>query len=310
MRLLPAESAVIVSLPAIIKASEDSKGRRMVECEASNDHMDAEGDIIEQKALLESAKNFISNGHCDLNHYSELHSRLNLPGLPSDYILGYPREVKDLGKGRTGVVSEIRRSADGKFDPNRNRFDAFWLSLKSDPPVQWRASIYGFPDPDGVTDCREKSCTSGAERFHIYKMAWKSLAFTMNPVNDAIEGCVKIVSAKAFVEGLLKSYPFSTPSQSAWDGNGPSTALPGMEARSVQDFSGIPVAFFMSAPMNLIEAVGQYHTHMHKCEHCGGADTLLGFKAHFQYCCGMDENSADLYSHALKYHLLLENRRR
>lgn len=283
----------------------------MVECEASNDRMDAEGDIIEQKALLESAKGFLDNGHCDLNHYSELHSRLNLPGLPSDYILGYPREVKDLGQGRTGVVSEIRRSSDGKVDPHKNRFDSFWLSLKSIPPVPWRASIFGYPDPSGVDDCRNKACTSGAERFHISRMSWKSLAFTMNPVNDAIEGCVKIVSAKAYVEGLLKSYPFSSPSLSAWDGNGPSAPLPSMGNSSVGSDLSNPISYPMAIPKNLSDAVGQYHTHMrHACEHSGRADTLLGFKAHFQNCCGMDESSSDVMAHALKYHLLLENRRR
>ena len=117
------DEAVIVSLPILLKAHEDLSGRRLVECEASNDRMDAEGDIIAQKALLESADTFLKEGWCDLNHYAELHGRLGLPGLPTDYILGYPREVKDLGAGRTGVVSEIRRSKDGSFNPVKNRYD-------------------------------------------------------------------------------------------------------------------------------------------------------------------------------------------
>ena len=161
---------------------------------------------------------------------------------------------------------------------------------------------------------------SGAERLQITKMYWKSMAFTMNPVNEAIEGAVKIVSAKAFVEGLLKNLPQTTApsSVSVWDGRGPSTPLPGM-AQSLEVSNPLvhppgelsPSIPAMAAPKSLDEAIGQYHTHIRSfCEHSAKTDTLVGFREHFINCCGMPKDQADLWAHALKYSVFLASRRR
>jgi hypothetical protein len=95
-------------LPVLIKARTDGD-RRLVEVEASNEEKDSEKDIIKQFALLDSAASFVATGHLDIDHYSEIGERLGMAN-PTDYIVGVPTEMKDLGKGRTGVLGELHKA--------------------------------------------------------------------------------------------------------------------------------------------------------------------------------------------------------
>ena len=312
--------ALIICLPAIVKSHADASGRRMIECEASNQEVDLEGDVLDQAALLGSAKNFLSHGHIDLDHLSEIGHRLGIAN-PESYILGKPTEVNDLGDGRTGVVGELKRSADGTFNPILNRYDAVWSALNDPPGIPYRASIYGFPVSDAVEDCRGKACSSGATRFHIHAMEWKSLALTQRPVNSSIKGCVKIVTAKAFLADLSQRYqksPSGAPTPLMLQGR---TGVGDSEAGS-PDFSPPFTESPSTAPSfpspdplwpkveSLPDAVGQYHTHMRRdCPHTGKINSALGFKSHFQNCCGMDDTSSTVYAHALMHYLLQDRRR-
>lgn len=291
--------AVIIQLPVIIKARTDSDGRRLVEVEASNEIPDSEGDVIEQKALLDSADEFVKSGHCDIDHLSEIGHRLNIPN-PESFIIGRPTEVKNLGAGRTGVVAEIMRSRDG-HNPQRNRFDAFWDTLQLDPPVKWASSIYGFPAPEGVIDCRSNSCSSGASRYHIKSMNWRSLAFTRNPVNDNIKGMAKIVSAKAYVDFIAKSFSPVHPS-TMMTGTAPTD--PAHDSMAPQGQAAFP----MHPPRTLDEAMGHHARHMRACAHTGGINSTAGFKQHFALCCGMADHDADVWAHALMHAVLLSRR--
>jgi len=283
--------AVVISIPTIIKAVADDTGRRLISVEASNEEIDAEGDIILQAALMGSAGSFVKTGHIDIDHISELGDRLGVPN-PMSYIIGRPLEVKDLGGGRTGVIIEIYRSHDGSVDAKKNRYDAFWESLHTDPPTLWRSSIYGFPLDGQTEDHRSKG---GRTRFIVKGIDWRSLAMTRNPVNTAIEGFAKIVTAKAAVEALIKGGLYGTANCGG----------PGITpmAESIQ-----PV--MLSVPRNMDELIGQHRRHMVKgCSHTAGADTRVGFQKHFLSCCGAHPEIADVLSHALMYHLLLEKER-
>lgn len=198
------DKAIVARLPVIIKAvPPDSSGRRIVEVEASCEAVDYDGDVILQEALLSSAQSFVATGHLDIDHLSEFGARLGLPD-PTSYIVGRPLEVKSAAGNRTYVRGEIRRSLDGSFDPVRNRYDEFWHSLQSDPPVQWYSSVYGFPiDMD---DCSSGACGhTDAARYLIKKMDWRSLAFTRTPKNQALKDATRIVTAKSFISEIAKS---------------------------------------------------------------------------------------------------------
>lgn len=198
--------AVVWDMPCIVKAHVDN-GRRMVEVEASNENVDQQGDVILQEALLESAPEFIRKGALDLDHMSEFGERLGIPN-PSGFIIGRPVEVKDMGNKTTSVVGEIAKSRDGVSRPQQYKYDEFWESLQQDPPVFWRASVYGFPRPEALVKCEEiGECPMGATRYLIKGMYWKSLAFTRRPQNDTLASPARIVTAKAYIGELAKVYP-------------------------------------------------------------------------------------------------------
>lgn len=298
--------AICIGLSAIIKAVHSSDGRRLCEVECSNESVDLEGDVILQRALLGSAASFVKHGHIDIDHLSEIGARLGIPN-PESFIIGRPIEVKDLGKGRTGVVSEIMQTADGKVDVAKNRFDGFWQSLQSKPPVMWRASVYGFPHEDAVTDCRTEKCEVPASRYLVKGMDWRSLAMTRKPINDAIKGYARIVTAKAMIEELRKDSitPFF-----GSDTTGSERGSPLSQMTTVsQEFPQAPFYPHIT-PKSINEMWGQYDLHMSKdCQHVMGYNgtpfhTTKGFEDHFKMCCGAEPEQAEVLSHALMYLLL------
>ncbi|MHB1939032.1 MAG: hypothetical protein ACYCOR_21035 [Acidobacteriaceae bacterium] len=301
-------------LPVVVKASTDA-GKRMVELQVSSEDVDLEGDVILQSALLNSAESFVKNGHLDIDHYSELGHRLNPPiPNPASYIVGNPVEVKDLGHGRTGVVGQISASKDGSFDPEHNQYDMLWKSLTSDPPVKWRASIYGFPLADSVEDCSETRCSHGATRFLVKGLDWRSLAFTRNPVNNSITGFARVITAKSFIAELYKSGQVS--------GQAPSTGKAGQFPQdqlfaSIGDVGAVisgadPKSPQMNCPENLDEMWGEYTRHM--LRDCGSRNPLIGnsipfFRDHYMTCRGLPFDKADILAHALMYLVQKERKR-
>lgn len=300
---------VCIPLNVIIKARTSTDGRRLVEVEASSEAKDSEGDVILQQALLASADSFISTGNLDLEHISEIGHRYNIPN-PESYIIGRPVEVKDIGDGRTSVVGEISRSIDGVVDVVKNRYDSFWESLQRDPPVVWRASIYGFPIEGMTVDCRSGYCEKGATRFLIKGIDWRSMAFTKNPINDSLRNCAKIVSKanfeKAFAEygrdmgfgsGMSASHSPALAAPMGLSGDAPPTAM--------------APAFPMNWPSSMEEAWGHHDLHMARglCPHVGEMKSSVGFAQHFAGCCGMDQAMARVWGSALMHELLLHTRR-
>ena len=274
----------------------------------------------------------------DIDHFGEIGHRLGIAN-PESYIIGRPLEVKDIGGKRTSVVGEIRRAANGVHNPALNKYDMIWDALSSKPPIEYRASVYGFPKAGSVIDCRNNSCDSPATRFHIKAMDWKSLALTRSPVNTKIKGSARIVKASAFLFELAKSlnmhmpdFESSPPSPNSNNPNGspfdagtnpessthvppaisPSGA-PGSSITASQEGPSTPLAapLMLSQPRNMSDALGQHLTHISRdCEHSGGLNTTLGFKSHFIKCCGMPPDSADVWAHALMHAVLLHGRRK
>ncbi len=192
------EQSIIIDFPVMIK-SNTSSGKRIVTLEASNELVDGEGDVILQKALMDSADTFIKTGHMDIDHLSEIGLSMGIEN-PSKYIVGIPLEVFDMGEHRTGVKAEIFQNPDGSSDPDKYQYDMLWHSLQLNPPVRWRASIYGFPKSGMVKDCSKVTCNSDATRFLVEGLDWRSLAFTKNPMNDHIKHAAKIVTAKSYAD--------------------------------------------------------------------------------------------------------------
>lgn len=295
MQELESSKGVIVLLPTIVKATPSSSdGRRLVEVGVSAEIIDSEGDLILQKALLDSAPSFISNGHIDVDHLSELGGAMGIPN-PLDWIIGRPLEVWDGGDGQTMMKGEIQQARPGQ----RSKADAFWDSLIAQPPVLWRASVYGFLDPETTVDCRnlEGECPRGATRFVVNKFDWRSLAFTRNPVNQGIKSYAKVVAAKSWVamakaQGLgslpdLAALPRASLCTCTCEG-----CTRRAKAIGFDDKPSVPSMALLDR-----EAGGG-------CPTCGGLrdhPTLPTWRGHLEKCLGWTPEQADLGAHAAMY---------
>ena len=269
------DRAIVARLPALVKARPaDGSGRRIVSVEASTEEVDADGDVVFQKALLDSAAGFVANGHLDLDHKSEFGERMGIAD-PASYIVGRPLSVQAAQEGHTFVEGEISKSLDGTFDPVHNHFDEFWGSLQRDPPVQWYSSIYGFPTD--LDDCAKGGRSpTGATRFVIKAIDWRSLAFTRTPKNTALRGAARIVTAKAFLAELIAAKAEAMP----------------------------PSMLPLNVPQTMDDAYAAS-----TCKACGVHEmpSLLGYRRHFAKCCGAAPGAADLLAHAVMYRRAVES---
>lgn len=274
---------LLFHLPCLVKARMDGD-RRVVAVEASNETVDQEGDVITQKALLDGAPAFLKSGALDIDHISEIGARYGIQN-PDSWIVGVPLEVRDLGGRRTEVVGELHKAKPGVV----SKADELWEGLTRDPPVQWRASIYGWPIRNGgLLDARiEKSAEyPNATRYIVKGLDWRSLAFTRTPVNDAITGSAHVVTMKSFVDVLMKRGVISK----SWD----DVAMPVSPAMSND----------VLLPRNRVELLAHHALHIAegKCLSPTRAEfgnSVAGFREHFMYCCGMSYGEADILALAL-----------
>ncbi len=328
---LPLLKAIAIDFDVVIKASNQNN-KRIIELEASNEHRDLEGDVIVQQALMYSKDSFLRSGHLDLEHYSEIGDRLDPPiPNPASYIIGKPLQVLDLGDGRTGVVGEIAQSRDGSFQPERFQYDAIWDALNRNPPVPYRASIYGYPVPEAVTDCSQETCSHGATRYLVKKLDWRSLALCRNPMNDKIRGYVRVVSQKSFTDAISRSTPFwpdgsdifgadsaepmlasmvgglpGSVGGSAIQANDSLTQNDGTVHESAQQPQG-------NCPASIDEMWGEYQRHI--LRDCPAYDMSIGntlgfLRDHYMQCRGLPFDKADILAHALMYTVKREQARK
>ena len=280
----------------------------MLAVEASNESVDAEGDVVLQKALMGSAKSFVANGHLDIDHFSEIGHRFGITN-PEWYIVGWPRDVYDGGAGKTFVKGEIRQSSDGSFDPKRP-YDMLWEGLTSKPPVPWYASIYGYPYQEATEDFSKSGAgEKGATRYLIKGINWTSLAFTRRPVNQSLTGNARIVSAKSLIKmikeeencwtgGLTYEFPGHPRGGEHNDVPAAVKGPDGFNTPALAESYGIPGELMLSHVMD-----------GHNCAKCGGmlkvAATLQGWRNHFEKCMNMSKNMSEVHAHAAMYKALI-----
>lgn len=272
--------ACCIDLPMIVKARADI-GERVIEVEASNEAVDSEGDVVLQAALLGASKSFVSKGHIDIDHISEIGGRYGVRDVQS-WVIGKPLEVKDLGGGRTAVVAQLN---------DVSKANDVWGEI-SGGSNEWRASIYGFPTFDGLVDASITKCDDApdAKRYVIKSIDWRSLALTKRPVNDAIAGSARIYTAKAFAKAFLDPALMSEIAR-AEIAKGEALTRP---------------CAFLWPPRNRIELLGQFTHHIAngKCEFAGPGNpdlgnSVAGFRDHFAICCCQDSDQADFQALAL-----------
>ena len=320
---LPLMKAIAIDFDVVIKAHVQND-KRIIEFECSNSERDLEGDVILQSALMKSKDSFLKSGHLDLEHYSEIGARLDPPiPNPASYIIGRPLAVNDLGGGRTGIIGEIAKSADGSFRPDTFMYDAIWDAINRTPPVEYRASIYGYPIPEEVIDCSQNTCSHGATRYLVKGIDWRSTALCRNPMNDKIKGYVRVVSQKAFVTALSKANSFWPDSSDIFGADSAEPLLASMvgglpgsvggSAIQANDTQPPTPTAPMNCPASIDEMWGEYQRHI--LRDCPAYDMSIGntlgfFRDHYMQCRGLPFDKADILAHALSYLIKRERARK
>ena len=81
-----------------------------------------------------------------------------------------------------------------------------WAEISSGS-IEWRASIYGFPTPNGLIDASISKCDEApdAQRYVVKAIDWRSLALTKRPVNGHHHWLGAHLYRKGFRQGALQS---------------------------------------------------------------------------------------------------------
>lgn len=195
-----------LSITAMLKATPSvESGRRIIYCEASNEGVDQQNEVVAAKALSDSAEYFKRYGNLDLEHYTMLgkpNPVKGWPGIPDCnlYEIGLPLEVRQNGK-LTFVKGEVY-SGDG---PAAARANEFWDSVtKLNPPQRWYPSVGGIIDKAAtkiVIDPETK-----LRKAIVQKVRWSNIGFSKTPVNQHVPTCATMpmgAFAKCFGSGGL-----------------------------------------------------------------------------------------------------------
>jgi hypothetical protein len=155
----------------------DENGNFIFEVEASNENLDLQGQIVLQRALLESKGHFLSNGVISYDHLHKRHGPDGQVISDPSMVIGEPMEVKTDGN-RTIVVGKLYKSSEIARDI---------IQKLHDGSTRVKASVGGI-FPKIVKDAR------GIEK--IIHVLWNDLALTVSPVNSTVSPAF----AKSYLE--------------------------------------------------------------------------------------------------------------
>lgn len=182
-----------VYLSLQIRKSKDKKtdenGNPYFEVEASNENIDLQNQIVLQRALLNSKKNFIKNGFISYDHLYKTKDENGIPVSDSRYLIGEPVDVYTEGK-KTIVKGKLYKS---------NPLAQDIISKLKDGSKRIRASVGGLW-PKVIKD------RTGVEK--IYEVLWNDLALTPTPVNNTVGAAtlVKSMQPDEFMKALSAGY--------------------------------------------------------------------------------------------------------
>jgi hypothetical protein len=168
----------------------DEKGNYIIECEASNENLDYDGQIVLQRALLDSKDYFLKNGVISYDH-RHLHADPDDPNwTPEKYIIGEPIDVYSRGK-HTFVKAKLYKS---------NPLVQEIVQKLKDGSTRLKTSV-GGRKPQIVTEWDQRL---GRIVEKVAKVQWDELAITFKPVNQTLEPVE--LSGMAFVKSLQAGF--------------------------------------------------------------------------------------------------------
>lgn len=166
---------IFVSIPALINKSMSGKidkdGNYTFEVEASNENLDLQNQIVQQKALIKSKEYFLSNGIISDDHQHKVRKEDGTVESDKTKIIGEPISVWTDGKS-TFVK--------GKLYSNVEAAKPFIDLLKAGSS-RVKASVGGIMPKVKMNEDGSETVTS---------FMWNDLALTCSPVNSTVGSAV------------------------------------------------------------------------------------------------------------------------
>jgi hypothetical protein len=163
-----------IDFPVMIKASPDDD-EMVIYIDASNEHLDREGEVVLQQALIASKDYFLQHGVISYDHLHKLER-------DPKYIIGEPMEVRFGNGGDTFAKARLYNKVPvAKTIYNLIRSDSSKV----------KASVGG--------SIEEKRGNT------IIKVQWDEIALTVKPVNDSLTQAT-ITPLNVFAKSFSKSY--------------------------------------------------------------------------------------------------------
>jgi len=190
-----------LSLALMMKANPvEEGGQRLIFCEASNESVDAQGEQVMQKALMDSMEYMLARGNFDIDHYTMVGAKLGIPDYLT-YEIGRPTDIR-FRDGKT-LVKGIIYSGDG---PAAEKANQFWSSLTQiNPPARWFPSVGGSVQ---ATEVAINPDTKSKAR-KITKVRWSNIGFSRQPVNQQVQ-TVQTVPMDVFAKSWAADGFFKT----------------------------------------------------------------------------------------------------
>ena len=187
-----------ISIGEMLKATpREDGGRRIIYFEASNEGLDAQGEIVAAQALAKSADFYRRFGNVDISHLTMIGAKAGIPDCHL-YEIGLPVEVGQMN-GSTFVKAELYRGE----GPTAKQANIVWSGLTEvTPPKRWYPSVGGKVLGKAV----ERNDDGSKGRTLITHVQWSNVALAPAPVNQHLAECATMpigVFAKAWGAGGL-----------------------------------------------------------------------------------------------------------
>ncbi len=228
------EDSEFLSVRLMLKAvPQEDAGQRVIYCEASDESLDAQNEVVLQKALADSMEYMLARGNFDIDHLTMTGAKLGVP----DYLLyeiGRPSDIR-FRDGKTFVKGFVY-SGDG---PAAERANYFWSSLTDiRPPARWFPSVGGQVLKSEISIDPERK----ARVRKITEVRWANIGFSKQPVNQQVT-TVDTVPMDVFVKSWAADGIVLAKTLTAGYGTDAAT-LEGGGAVRKQSLFGVPLNYF------------------------------------------------------------------
>jgi hypothetical protein len=226
----------------------EEAGERVLYMEASNEHVDLQGERVLAKSLRDSSDHFLAYGNLDLDHRTLLPPRS--PG-DNPYLWEIGRPVEVTSDADRTMVKALLYKGEGRVAENANMV---WESMVGiSPPARWYPSVGGQILERGTA----QDPLTKADIRVVKRVRWTNIGLSRTPVNQALPP-VSTIPAEVFAKCCMADGCFNL-SKALEAGYGTDSAtLEGGAALRKQSLDRKPQAILPVTYLDVREALAKH----------------------------------------------------